>query len=339
MLADLNRLGSSFGLALATHGADHAGWRVYRATDALSRSCIDLLLCEHLDDHVGSDDIIDDLCAALITHLIRSNEPDIASQESIKKDSELVGRIHEYVAQHYREGRLSALADELGYDTSYLSAYIKRETARTFKQLVNEERMRRGPLLPREPRGSSAISGAKRREGNYVRVRSGIVARKLAGTHEHGHESRLGVARRRVARDLSAQTIEGGKPALNPVFAQLYLYAGPTAIAQFDDCIHLETIGISVVPHGLRLRLRERRSIHHEIVHTERLKQHAEQLPVNKQAFWCNLQKVRRQRRVGKIALRFYAQAALGTHGRVPPRHLLDHVKRFKSFNVSGRAL
>lgn len=32
-----------------------------------------------------------DLCAALITHLIRSNEPDIASQESIKKDSELVG--------------------------------------------------------------------------------------------------------------------------------------------------------------------------------------------------------------------------------------------------------
>lgn len=142
MLADLNRLGSSFGLALATHGADHAGWRVYHATDALSRSCIDLLLCEHLDDHVGSDDIIDDLCAALITHLIRSNEPDIASQESIKKDSELVGRIHEYVAQHYREGRLSALADELGYDTSYLSAYIKRETARTFKQLVNEERMR-----------------------------------------------------------------------------------------------------------------------------------------------------------------------------------------------------
>ena len=90
MLADLNRLGSSFGLALATHGADHAGWRVYRATDALSRSRIDLLLCEHLDDHVGSDDII----------------------------------------------------DELGYDTSYLSAYIKRETARTFKQLVNEERMR-----------------------------------------------------------------------------------------------------------------------------------------------------------------------------------------------------
>lgn len=53
-----------------------------------------------------------------------------------------MGRIHEYVAQHYREGRLSALADEPGYDTSYLGAYIKRETARTFKQLVNEERMR-----------------------------------------------------------------------------------------------------------------------------------------------------------------------------------------------------
>ncbi len=149
MLADLNRVGSSFGLALATRGTDHAGWRVYRAADMLSRSRIDLILGEHLDGGIGSADIIDDLCAALITHLIRSNEPDTASPESARKDSELVGRVHEYMAQHYREGRLSALADELGYDASYLSAYIKRETARTFKQLVNEERMRHASRMLR----------------------------------------------------------------------------------------------------------------------------------------------------------------------------------------------
>lgn len=149
MPADLNRVGSSFGLALATRGTDHAGWRVYRVADMLSRSCIDLILGEHLDGGIGSADIIDDLCAALITHLIRSNEPDTASPESARKDSELVGRVHEYVAQHYREGRLSALADELGYDASYLSAYIKRETARTFKQLVNEERMRHASRMLR----------------------------------------------------------------------------------------------------------------------------------------------------------------------------------------------
>lgn len=149
MLADLNRVGSSFGLSLVTRGADHAGWQVYHAADALSRSCIDLLLCEHLDERAGSSDIIDDLCAALITHLIRSNEPDVTSPESIEKESELMGRVHEYVAQNYREGRLSALAEELGYDASYLSAYIKRACARTFKQLVNEERMRHATLMLR----------------------------------------------------------------------------------------------------------------------------------------------------------------------------------------------
>ncbi|WP_158094437.1 helix-turn-helix domain-containing protein [Collinsella sp. An7] len=57
--------------------------------------------------------------------------------------------MHEYVAQHYREGRLSALADALGYDASYLGAYIKRETARTFKQLVKEEWMRHASRMLR----------------------------------------------------------------------------------------------------------------------------------------------------------------------------------------------
>lgn len=149
LLADLNRLGSSFGLSLVTRGRDHTSWRVYDATDPLSRVCIEHILCEHLDPKMGSGDLIDDLCAALITNLIRSNEPDLATLESAEKDSALIGRVHEYVAQNYREGRLGTLAEELGYDASYLSALIKHSTARTFKQLVNEERMRHATLMLR----------------------------------------------------------------------------------------------------------------------------------------------------------------------------------------------
>lgn len=147
LLADLNRVGSDFGLALATPAADHTQWRVYRATDPLSRACIDQLLCEHFDSRIGSADIIDDLCAALITNLLRSNEKDVTSEEEARKDSELIGRVHEYISRNYRQGRLQELANQLGYDSSYLSAHIRQSTARTFKQLVNEERMRHAALL------------------------------------------------------------------------------------------------------------------------------------------------------------------------------------------------
>ncbi len=147
MLSDLSRLRAGFGKALATNGADHTQWRVYPATDELSQACIARMLCEHLDPGPGSADIIDDLCAALLLGLIRSNEKDVNSVEAMQKSSELIGRVHEYVARNYRDGRLQALADQLGYDDSYLSAHIKAQTGRTFKQLVNEERMRQAVML------------------------------------------------------------------------------------------------------------------------------------------------------------------------------------------------
>lgn len=147
MLADLSRLRTTFGTELVTPAADHTHWRVYHADDALCLACIEQILCEHLDPAIGSADIIDDLCAALMTQLLRNNEKDVASAADAEKNSLLIGRVHEYVARSYREGRLTALADELGYDSAYLSAHIRKATARTFKQLVNEERMRQATIL------------------------------------------------------------------------------------------------------------------------------------------------------------------------------------------------
>lgn len=147
MLPDLDRVASAFGRALASRCADHTGWRVYPAGDALCRACIEGVLCEHLDLRVGSGDIIDDLCAALITHLLRTHEADIASIDEAGKDAGFVGLVHGYVSEHYRDGRLEALAGILGYDSSYLSGRIKGATGRTFKRLINEERMRRAMLL------------------------------------------------------------------------------------------------------------------------------------------------------------------------------------------------
>lgn len=147
-LTDATRLGSKFAHELVMTNSTHTSWRLYRSSnDEFARALVERILCEQLDVHVGSHDIIDDLAAALLTHLIRSYEPDIADSDAARRDSELVGIVREYISQHYQDGNLSRMAKALGYDSSYLSAFIRRATGTTFKQAVNAERMRHAELL------------------------------------------------------------------------------------------------------------------------------------------------------------------------------------------------
>lgn len=148
MLADISRLHTAFATELVTMGAPHTGYRVYRtASDELSRACVDRILCEHLDPQAGSADIIDDFIAALFTHLFRTFERDAQRSDEDEKRSALIGEIREYVAEHYNEGNLSKMAAKLGYESTYLSSVVRRATGSTFKQLVNQERMRHAMML------------------------------------------------------------------------------------------------------------------------------------------------------------------------------------------------
>lgn len=150
---DAERLGSSFGLELVENGATHVHYRVYRSSgDELSRFCVEHILCEKFDPRLGSADIIDDFAAALLTHLLRTNETDVSSTRELTQRSRLIGKIREYVADNYREGSLSKMAASMGYESTYLSATIKKSTGATFKSMVNEERMRRATLLLHDER-------------------------------------------------------------------------------------------------------------------------------------------------------------------------------------------
>ena len=150
MMTDIARLHASFATALATPGDSHAGWRVYRtAGDELARTCIERILCEHLDPRAGTPDIIDDFIAALLTHLFRTYESD---QERVREDekySTLIGDVRGYIEQNYADGNLGRMAAALGYESTYLSSTLRPGTGRTFKQLVNEERVRHAMLLLR----------------------------------------------------------------------------------------------------------------------------------------------------------------------------------------------
>lgn len=145
---DAERLGSGFGLELVDNGAAHTHYRVYRSHgDELSRDCVERILCEKFDPRPASADITDDFAAALLTHLLRTYEHDVSSTKELSQRSKLVGEIREFVATNYREGNLTKMAASMGYESTYLSATVKKATGTTFKAMVNEERMRRATLL------------------------------------------------------------------------------------------------------------------------------------------------------------------------------------------------
>ena len=50
-------------------------------------------------------------------------------------------RTLKYVEEHYNDGSLAALADELHYDFAWLSREIKRKTGKTYTELVQEKRL------------------------------------------------------------------------------------------------------------------------------------------------------------------------------------------------------
>lgn len=150
LLDGMADLASPFATELMTLGATHERWHVYRTgADEFVRTCIERIMCERLEPDMTSPYLIDFFLAALLTHLLRTYEPKGVLDDVAWQRAELIGAIRQYIGLHYQEGNLQRMADDLGYERTYLSKFVRQSTGSTFKQLVNTERMRRAALLLR----------------------------------------------------------------------------------------------------------------------------------------------------------------------------------------------
>ena len=115
----------------------------YTKQDQLIHNCIQNILCEHFDPMTSSDEIIDNYIMILITHLARKGQYNTNLSVSLFKNQKLMDDILEYIHHHYQDGNLKNMCMHFGYDPSYTSKLIKQFSGKTFKQLVNEERMKK----------------------------------------------------------------------------------------------------------------------------------------------------------------------------------------------------
>lgn len=62
-------------------------------------------------------------------------------------DAELVTTVLGYIEEHYRNGTLSELSEQMNTDVYWLSREIKKRTGKTYKQLLQEKRMQQAVWL------------------------------------------------------------------------------------------------------------------------------------------------------------------------------------------------
>lgn len=119
----------------------------YTKKDHLIHNCIQNILCEYFDPTICSDEIIDNFIMILITHLARKGQYNTNLTVDLFKNQQLLDQIIDYIHDHYIDGNLTNMCQKFGYDPSYTSKLIKRFSGKTFKQLVNEERMKKAFIL------------------------------------------------------------------------------------------------------------------------------------------------------------------------------------------------
>lgn len=62
-------------------------------------------------------------------------------------EQQLLLQVYRYVEEHYRDGRLSDLADELHYNPAWLSRAIKKQSGKNFTDLMQDKRLTQAAYL------------------------------------------------------------------------------------------------------------------------------------------------------------------------------------------------
>lgn len=140
----LGRLGeggiiNAFIASAISERAEHDRYYVLRDTSPEAHRHIVQILCEYFDRDVYSKEVVAAEMVLLFCVLLRQfRDTDLRTDEHQNFD---VLPILNYIEGHYADVTLVSTAAHFGFSPNYLSERIRRETGRTFKELVVLQRM------------------------------------------------------------------------------------------------------------------------------------------------------------------------------------------------------
>lgn len=105
------------------------------------------IMCEYFDRDFCSADMIESYLFILFTELIRhSNSAASIQTESMKQKDAIVLDFLKYIENHYKDCSLTAMADHYKYHPNYISAVLKKATGKSFKDLLQIQRLNKAAL-------------------------------------------------------------------------------------------------------------------------------------------------------------------------------------------------
>lgn len=114
--------------------------------DSHIRETMERILCEYFERDFCSADLIDSYCFALFTELLRYSGTGRHRHMQLQAKNALVLDFLHYIEQHHRECSLVEMAEHFGYHPNYISAFLKKETGRSFMDLLQIERLNKAAL-------------------------------------------------------------------------------------------------------------------------------------------------------------------------------------------------
>lgn len=139
---------SSFLLNALTDETDHRGHVHFRTGNSRRvRRYMQEMLCELLEPTAASPQIVSRLFELLLVELMQSYETSLLQADLPTLPSAQVAAAVGYIERHDCDCTLEDVARHLHLSPNYASALLKRQTGRTFMQLVQEGRLTRAATL------------------------------------------------------------------------------------------------------------------------------------------------------------------------------------------------
>lgn len=158
---------SRFLLNALNDETDHRGHVHFRTGGSRRvRRYMQEMLCELLEPTAASPQIASRLFELLLVELMQSYEAALLQTDGPALPSAQVAAAMSYIERHACDCTLDDLAHHLHLSPNYASALLKRQTGRTFMQLVQESRLTRAAALL----DTGATAEAAAREVGYANM-------------------------------------------------------------------------------------------------------------------------------------------------------------------------
>lgn len=152
------------------------------------RTILELMAAEYANAQAGTQQILKSMLQTLLLEIARLHK--LAKAPMARQST--VERILAYLDGHSDAVTLKDVATRFGYHPNYVSGLVKRETGRTFSQIVRERRMARAVLLMRNTELSleeiSTLLGYSDHSNFYKAFKAhfGTTPREFATQHADG---------------------------------------------------------------------------------------------------------------------------------------------------------